>query len=144
MSSILLIDKVFFTKKILYFTGYQKRPGQNNNNNNNHLNNNSERKHLNSQNSTTSESSINNNIAATLSTSPSNNTESGEGRRPIKLLPRTLPVASAETPYNTSIFGSGKARDVTNPEMRKLEERLEKTLKVTGVPDVVPVDQSSS
>lgn len=70
-----------------------------------------------------------------MASSPPSTTDSTTegGRRPIiKLLPRTVPTsANAELPYNSSIFGTGKPRDLNNPEIRKLEERLEKTLSVT-------------
>jgi RNA recognition motif-containing protein len=116
----------------LYLDSYTKRPGSYNNTTSpttsNH-NNSFERKHLNSQNSTTSESSLTN-----VSITPTNN---DEARKPIKLLPRSLPPTTAsasnstEIPYNSSIFGTGKPRDINNPEIRKLEERLEKVLKVS-------------
>ena len=38
---------------------------------------------------------------------------------------------NTELPYNSSIFGTGKPRDINNPEIRKLEERLEKVLAVS-------------
>lgn len=115
-----------------YNNSYTKRPGSYNNTTSpttsNH-NNSFERKHLNSQNSTTSESSLTN-----VSITATNN---DEARKPIKLLPRSLPPPTAsasnstEIPYNSSIFGTGKPRDINNPEIRKLEERLEKVLSVS-------------
>jgi hypothetical protein len=116
----------------LSLDSYTKRPGSYNNTTSpttsNH-NNSFERKHLNSQNSTTSESSLTN-----VSITPTN---TDEARKPIKLLPRSLPPPTAsasnstEIPYNSSIFGTGKPRDINNPEIRKLEERLEKVLSVS-------------
>ena len=57
-----------------------------------------------------------------------------EGRPQLKLLPRTVPVA-ANVPAEpegsskaSSIFGTGKARDITKPEIKELEERLEQSL----------------
>lgn len=43
------------------------------------------------------------------------------------LLPRTVPVSS-ESVASSSIFGSGKPRDINKPELKELEERLEQTL----------------
>ena len=57
-----------------------------------------------------------------------------EGRPQLKLLPRTVPV-SVNAPVEpegsskaSSIFGTGKARDITKPEIKELEERLEQSL----------------
>jgi hypothetical protein len=48
------------------------------------------------------------------------------------LLPRTKPsnqeVLDSTTSKNSSIFGTGKPRDITKPEIKQLEERLEKSL----------------
>ena len=57
---------------------------------------------------------------------------SGEQRKPLVLLPRTVPK-DANDPSGTaskasSIFGTGKPRDITKPEIKELEERLEQTL----------------
>ena len=59
---------------------------------------------------------------------------STEGRKPLLLLPRT--VASTETASeaaakNSSIFGTGKPRDVNKPEIKQLEERLEQNLTIS-------------
>ena len=35
---------------------------------------------------------------------------------------------------NASIFGTGKPRDINKPEIRELEERLEKTLAIASSP----------
>ena len=59
-----------------------------------------------------------------LITSPST-----EGRKPLLLLPRSVPLSSdASEIKNPSIFGTGKPRDVNRPEIKELEERLEQTL----------------
>ena len=72
-------------------------------------------------------------IQQQLSTSPTSEplSNENEARKPIKLLPRSLPVVKSEATYNTSIFGTGKPRDINNPEIRKLEERVEKTLTIS-------------
>lgn len=55
-----------------------------------------------------------------------------EGRKPLLLLPRTVPLNQTNdneiASKNQSIFGSGKPRDVNKPEIKQLEERLEQTL----------------
>jgi septal ring factor EnvC (AmiA/AmiB activator) len=52
-----------------------------------------------------------------------------EGRKPIKLLPRSVDTPTNEnTEKNSSIFGSGKPRDINQPEIKQLEERLEQTI----------------
>jgi len=52
-----------------------------------------------------------------------------EGRKPLVLLPRSKPVGTEETvpdqSKNSSIFGTGKARDINRPDIKELEERLE-------------------
>lgn len=57
---------------------------------------------------------------------------STEGRKPLNLLPRTKPAEPAPSDQdlgkNASIFGTGKPRDINKPEIKELEERLEKTL----------------
>ncbi len=65
-----------------------------------------------------------------------------EGRKPLVLLPRSKPIgetggAAASAPADeeekkSSIFGTGKPRDVNRPEIRELEERLEHTLAVSS------------
>ena len=56
------------------------------------------------------------------------------GPRPNKLvlLPRSIPIEE-NTPVatNSSIFGTGRPRDITKPEIKQLEERLEQTLVVS-------------
>ena len=55
-----------------------------------------------------------------------------EGRPQLKLLPRSVPgTQSTELESSSkasSIFGTGKARDINKPEIKQLEERLEQTL----------------
>jgi hypothetical protein len=57
---------------------------------------------------------------------------STEGRKPLNLLPRTKPAdpvtSDLDSSKNASIFGTGKPRDINKPEIKELEERLEKTL----------------
>jgi hypothetical protein len=52
-----------------------------------------------------------------------------EGRKPLVLLPRSKPVGPEESVLdqskNSSIFGTGKARDINRPDIKELEERLE-------------------
>lgn len=56
-----------------------------------------------------------------------------EGRPKLNLLPRTVPTQVGETSTEapSSIFGSGKARDVNKPEIKELEERLEHNLAIS-------------
>lgn len=56
-----------------------------------------------------------------------------EGRPKLNLLPRTVPTQVGETSAeaSSSIFGSGKARDVNKPEIKELEERLEHNLAIS-------------
>jgi RNA recognition motif-containing protein len=51
-----------------------------------------------------------------------------EGRPKLQLMPRTKPVEAPDTSKNPSIFGYGKPRDVTKPEIKELEERLEHSI----------------
>lgn len=56
-----------------------------------------------------------------------------EGRPKLLLLPRSVPANTydANESKSSSIFGSGKARDINKPEIKELEERLEQTLAVS-------------
>ena len=61
--------------------------------------------------------------------SSSSSSSIAEGRKPLTLLPRSLPLSqSIEPPSSSSIFGTGKPRDVNRPEIKQLEERLEQSL----------------
>jgi hypothetical protein len=125
-----------------------KRTGFNDNNGKSHRSShaNTARKYLNS------ESSLNEDASYKSSDSSISNNDMAnqEMRKPLKLLPRTLPIDSSTTVHHhpssqshatantlpqqtttSSIFGAGKPRDINNPEIRKLEERLEKTLAIT-------------
>ncbi|RNA29632.1 eukaryotic translation initiation factor 4H isoform X2 [Brachionus plicatilis] len=54
--------------------------------------------------------------------------DSLENRKRLVLLPRSIPFKCEETNINPSIFGTGKPRDVTRPEIKQLEERLDQVL----------------
>ena len=43
---------------------------------------------------------------------------------------------------SSSIFGAGKPRDINNPEIRKLEERLEKTLAINYAAPLAATSQA--
>jgi hypothetical protein len=73
----------------------------------------------------------------------------GEQRKPLVLLPRTLPtntnVESQQTSTKTtSIFGTGKPRDITKPEIKQLEEKVEKILTLQSKPSHVHSHSESS
>ena len=53
-----------------------------------------------------------------------------EGRKPLVLLPRSIPINNElnDTVKSTNIFGTGKPRDITKPEIKQLEEKVEHTL----------------
>ena len=57
------------------------------------------------------------------------------GRKPLLLLPRTVPSNQVgeidETTKPASIFGVGKPRDINKPEIKELEERLEHSLAIS-------------
>lgn len=56
--------------------------------------------------------------------------EDSENRKRLVLLPRSIPLKLEEININPSIFGTGKPRDVTRPDIKQLEERLDQvTLK---------------
>merc|ERR1712127_404873 len=59
-----------------------------------------------------------------------------EGRPKLLLLPRSVPATASanvgeDASKASSIFGSGKARDINKPEIKELEERLEHSLAVS-------------
>lgn len=58
-----------------------------------------------------------------------------EGRPKLKLLPRTVAATASQAESDdskpSSIFGSGKPRDINKPEMKELEERLEHSLAIS-------------
>jgi len=55
-----------------------------------------------------------------------------EGRPKLNLLPRSIPAeVSKDENKDSSIFGSGKPRDINKPEIKELEERLEHTLAIS-------------
>ncbi len=58
-----------------------------------------------------------------------------EGRKPLLLLPRSIPSTQVgeanESTKPSSIFGTGKPRDINKPEIKQLEERLEQTLSIS-------------
>lgn len=55
-----------------------------------------------------------------------------EGRPKLNLLPRTVPTSQiGEVSASSSIFGSGKARDINKPEIKELEDRLEHSLAIS-------------
>jgi hypothetical protein len=55
-----------------------------------------------------------------------------EGRPKLNLLPRSIPAeVSKDGNKDSSIFGSGKPRDINKPEIKELEERLEHTLAIS-------------
>ena len=60
---------------------------------------------------------------------------STEGRKPLNLLPRSVPATEASNnegvSKSSSIFGTGKPRDINKPEIKQLEERLEQTLTIS-------------
>jgi hypothetical protein len=74
----------------------------------------------------------------------------GEQRKPLVLLPRTLPTNSTLDPSQqtsskaTSIFGTGKPRDITKPEIKQLEEKVEKILTLQNKPSHVHSHSESS